>query len=106
MYDIRSNRVHGDIPSESNIHKWIQILSGSEYEKHDSYTERKLLEKALESARTIVRIGIMACMELQKYTDKNEPHWPFSRDFDHNILLPGQQRKWQKAAKIQTFVWS
>lgn len=101
MYDIRSNRVHGDIPSDSNIHKWIQILSGSEYEKHDRAAERRLLGQALESARAIVRTAIRACMELQKLTEKDGPHWPFSRDFDQNILLQGRQRIWQKAAKIK-----
>jgi len=100
MYEIRSNRVHGDIPSDSNIRKWIQILSGVEYETYDKAAERKLLTQSLESSRTIVRTAIRACMELQKLTGKDGPQWPLPRDFDQNILIPGQQRVWQKAAKV------
>ncbi len=101
MYEIRSRRVHGGLPKDSEVHKWIQILTDSKYEKDDKATERRLIPQAVESARDIVRTSIRACLELQKLKKAGDPCWPLPKDFDQNILLPNRKQVWQKAAKIK-----
>ena len=98
MYDIRSFRVHGGIPKKRDIRKWVQTLSGVQYDE-SKYSE--LLEVALESARDIVRKAIRACMILGKL-ETDGPHWPFPKNFDQNIVIAGQRRVWQKAAGIRS----
>jgi len=98
MYDIRSFRVHGGIPKEKDIHKWVQTLSGIEYDE-SKYSE--LLEVALELARDIVRKAIRACAKLAKL-EADGPHWPLPKNFDENIVIAGQRRIWQKAAGIKS----
>ena len=102
MYEIRSRRVHGDIPRDSEIHRWIQVLSGSEYDRHDRSAKERLLEQVVESARSIVRDAICACMELQKSAQAGGPCWPLPSDFDQKILLPHQRKVWQTTARIKT----
>lgn len=98
MYDIRSFRVHGGIPKEKDIRKWVQTLSGIKYDE-SKYSE--LLEVALESARDIVRKAIRACAKLAKL-EADGPHWPLPKNFDENIVIAGQRRIWQKAAGIKS----
>jgi len=100
MYDIRSRRVHGDIPKDSKMHKWIQKLSGSKYDKYNGAEERKLIELALESCHDIVRNALRACMKLRKL-DAAGPHWPLPDEFDQNLLIPVQRERWQNAAGIR-----
>ena len=100
MYDIRSRRVHGDMPKDSEIRKWVQILSDSKYDRHDGAEERRLIELALESGRDIVRNALLACMKLQKLSPTG-PHWPLPDDFDENLIIPVQRKIWQKAAGIR-----
>lgn len=97
IYDIRSSRVHGGMPKESEIRKWIQTLSGVEY---DQSKDSQLLELALESARELVRKAIMACLKLSKLEGAG-PKWPFPEGFDENIISAGQRYIWQKAAGIR-----
>lgn len=97
MYDIRSSRVHGGTPKESDIRKWIQTLSGVEY---DWSKDSQLLELALESARELVRKAIAACGKLSKL-EGDGPRWPFPERFDENIVSAGQRKAWQKAAGIK-----
>jgi hypothetical protein len=101
MYDIRSCRVHGDIPKDSEIRKWVQTLSGLKYDRHDRAEKGRLIELALESGRDIVRNALLACMNLQKL-DPTGPQWPLPDDFDQNIVIPGQRKVWQKAAGIRS----
>jgi len=100
MYAIRSCRVHGDIPKDSEIHKWVQTLSGSKYDRYDGAEERRLGGLALESCRGIVRNALRACMKLQKQ-DAAGPHWPLPDNFDQNLIIPRQRKIWQKAAGIR-----
>ena len=100
MYDIRSCRVHGDIPKDSEIHKWVQNLSGSKYDRYDGAEEGRLGGLALESCRGIVRNALRACMKLQKQ-DAAGPHWPLPDNFDQNLIIPRQRKIWQKAAGIR-----
>lgn len=100
MYDIRSRRVHGDVPKDSDIHKWVQTLSGSKYDRYDASEERRLGMLALESCRNIVRNALRACMKLQKQ-DASGPHWPLPDNFDLNLIIPRQRKIWQKAAGIR-----
>ena len=99
MYDIRSCRVHGDIPKHTKIHKWVQTLSGTQYASLDTTEEIRLVGIALESAREIVRKALLACMKLQKL-DPEGPHWPLPRKFDQDIVILGRRKVWQKAAGI------
>ena len=99
MYDIRSCRVHGDIPKDTKIRKWVQTLSGAQYARHDTTEEIRLIGLALESAREIVRKALLACMKLQEL-DPGGPHWPLPDDFDQNIVILGRRKVWQEAAGI------
>lgn len=97
MYDIRSSRVHGGRLGENDIRRWIQTLSGVEY---DDAKEGQLLELAMESARHIVRKAIAACARLSKL-EGDGPKWPFPEKFDENIVIDGQRKVWQKASGIK-----
>ncbi len=96
MYKIRSSRVHGEIPKEKKIQQWVATLAGEEY---DSNKEMQSFESAMESAREIVRKAIAACQRLSMLGG-NGPKWPFPKNFDENIVTPGQRKIWQKAAGI------
>ena len=98
MYDIRSRRVHGDIPSKKDIDNWLRVLSGHE---NDQERELERVNAALETARHIVRCGLCACMRLQQL-DSTGPHWPLPKDFDHNMVTTGQRIVWQKSAGIRS----
>jgi hypothetical protein len=101
MYKIRSARVHGDIPKEKDIQKWVTILSGVEYNasQHGGSLYGGLLEKATESARAIVRQAIRACARLAEMNPAG-PHWPLPRDFDKLIVSSGKRKEWQRAAGV------
>jgi len=96
MYDVRSSRVHGGRPRQNDIRRWVQTLSGVEY---DDAKEGHLLELAMESARDIVRKAIAACARLSKL-EGDGPKWPFPEKFDENIVIDGQRKVWQKAAGV------
>ena len=96
MYDLRSAIVHGDTPSQKEIGKYISTLTGIKYDRSKDWELKPL---AVESARDIVRRSIRACALLSG-SATGEPHWPLPGDFDRNIVSPGEQRKWQKAAGI------
>lgn len=97
MYAIRSSRVHGKALKREKIRKWVQTLSGVEY---DDSKEIQLLELAMESARYIVRKAIAACARLSKLEGEG-PKWPFPEKFDENIVIDGKRKIWQKAAGIK-----
>ena len=96
MYDIRSCRVHGRIPRRTELIKWIETLSGAKYNPLQRGEAENL---ALEAARGIVRKAIVVCMTLSKLSPKG-PCWPLPKDFDEEIVIPGQRRAWQKASGI------
>jgi len=96
MYDLRSAMVHGDTPSQKKIEKYISTLTGTKYDRSKNWELKPL---AVECARGIVRRSIRACTVLSG-SATSRPHWPLPADFDRNIVLPGEQRKWQKAAGI------
>jgi hypothetical protein len=102
MYKVRSARVHGGIPKQRDIRKWISILSGVQYDesKHGGVLYGRLLERATESAREIVRKAIRVCARLAKM-DPMGPHWPLREDFDKLVVSSAERKKWQKAAGIR-----
>ncbi len=97
MYGIRSSVVHGELPGESKVRKWVQILTGEVY---DDSRDWELKVEAIDSARNIVRKAIRACSELSKLPTSG-PHWPLPNNFDEQIMSAVQRKKWQKAADIR-----
>lgn len=102
MYDIRSARVHGGIPREKDIRRWVTILSGVQYDesKHGGVLHGGLLDRATESAREIVRKAIRACARLAEM-DSTGPHWPLPSDFDKLIVASINRNRWQRAAGLR-----
>jgi len=94
MYKVRSARVHSDIPKVKDIHKWVTVLSGV---RHDPSQHGGVLDKAMESARAIVRQAIRAGARLAEI-DPSWPHWPLPEDFNILSVPSLQRRKCQRAA--------
>jgi len=101
MYSIRSARVHGTSPNEKNIHKWLGLLTGTQYDEleQSGISDWEICERAIESVRQVMRRTINACMNLRKL-DKHGPHWPLPKDFDKNMVCSRERSRWQKAAKL------
>lgn len=97
MYEIRNKRVHGGVPEESDVRRWLKMLTGERYEDSRDW-ELKVL--ATEKARGIVRKAIMACNKLSRCTGDG-PRWPFPEDFDENILIRSKRKEWQNAAGLK-----
>jgi hypothetical protein len=97
LYDIRSRTVHGDIPKENEVQKWVSNLSGVKYDRSRDW---ELKDLAVESARDIVRRSIRVCTRLS-LLPVGGPHWPFPDDFDQYLPASSQQRQWQKAAGVR-----
>ena len=105
MYDVRSGRVHGDIPDEKAVRKWVKTIAGVEIGGAGGHgpLDPSLSAKAVESGRDIVRKAIRACARLQGRDPNKGPHWPLPDNFDEMLVSPIQRRKWQRAAGVTRY---
>lgn len=97
MYDIRSSVVHGGLLDENTVKKWLNDLLDNS--TGDTQHLERMLEPAVESARSIVRRAIIACRKLSNL-EPSGPFWPFPPNFDKIMADDRSRRLWQQAAGV------
>lgn len=108
LYDLRSEVVHGNVPSkrslpraERELKKKLEVLAGMEFEPWEDWT--RVVAPAREAARDIIRGLLLACIRLRmrEASVAGLPHWPLEDTFDSLAWSHRTRLLWQKAAGVR-----